>query len=153
MAHVGQELRLHDVGGVGDVAGLGERSQGAVKRRVVGLQFRQQGVEPLGEPAELVGAGGLDHDREVLGAAHLLHAPGQPTQWLENAARQPVRHQPGHQCAEHKQPEPDHDIALEVPFDVVLSRYQHQFADVLVFAAEHRCVHLEDAMMILCGCA
>ncbi len=86
VAHIGQELGLHDVGGVGSVARLSKRGQGAVKRRVVGLQLGQEGVEPLGEPAEFVGAGGLDHDREVLGAAHLLHAGRQPAQGLEHAS-------------------------------------------------------------------
>jgi hypothetical protein len=61
VAHIGQEVRLQDVGGVGVVARLDQFGHGAAQVVVVDLQPRDQVVEAVGQALEDVVVGGLLH--------------------------------------------------------------------------------------------
>ncbi len=54
MAHIGQEVGFQHIGRFGGVARLDQLVHGLVQGPVVALQVRQQGVEAVGQPPELV---------------------------------------------------------------------------------------------------
>ncbi len=73
MAHVGEELGLHDVGVFGRVLGQGELRHRPLQIGVVVIQRRQQSVEVADEITKLVVGFHIDGDGEVLGLADPLH--------------------------------------------------------------------------------
>ncbi len=90
VAHVGQEMRLQDVGGLGGVARVHQLVHGLAQRPVVGLELGQKAVEALGQPPELVVLA-VDHPpREVAAAGHLVHGARQPVDRPGQARRQPA---------------------------------------------------------------
>ncbi len=94
VAHVGQELRLGDVGRVGRVARLHQVFERLAEFAVVGVDLGEQVVEGVGEPLEDVVIGDVRIQRTELAAGgHLSHRLGEPLDRRGDAARQAVGHE------------------------------------------------------------
>ena len=89
VAHVGQELRLQDIGGLGGVARLDQFVHGLVQGLVVGAQLAQQAVEGVGQPPQLILGDRLDHLGEIAAVGNAVHRGGQATHRLNNPPGQP----------------------------------------------------------------
>ena len=91
VAHVGQELRLGDVGRVGRVARLHQVLERLAQLAVVGVDLGEQVVEGVGEPQEDVVVGDVRIERAELAAGgHLGHRLREPLDRRGDAARQAV---------------------------------------------------------------
>jgi hypothetical protein len=91
VAHIGQELGLQDVGGVGGVAGLLQLAHGALQVFLALVQLAQQVVEALGQAGEQI-VGGVHRDRlEAAARGHLAHGARQALHRLDDAVGQAPR--------------------------------------------------------------
>ena len=90
MAHIGEELRLCDIGRLRQIARLDQIVERAAQRLVLQLQAAHQHVEALGEAADLVRRAGRDTDLEGAALAHRLHRLRQTGQGLGDARGQPA---------------------------------------------------------------
>ena len=91
MAHIGQELGLQDVGGVGGVAGLLQLAHGALEVFLALVQLAQQVIEALGQAGEQI-VGGVHRDRlEAPARGHLAHGARQALHRLDDAVGQAPR--------------------------------------------------------------
>ncbi len=93
MAHIGQEVRLQHVGGVGVVARLDQFGHRAAQIVVIDLQPRDQVVEAVGQAVEDVVVRRLLDRLEAAVGGHLAHGLGQALHRFGHAAGQAVGQQ------------------------------------------------------------
>ncbi len=103
VAHIGQEMRLQHIGGFGGVAGLDQLVHGLAQGAVVGLQLGQQGVEAVGQAAELVVVAVGHPTGEVAAAGDVMHGVRQPVDRPRQPPGQPAAHVEGQARRHEKQ--------------------------------------------------
>ena len=110
---------------------------------VVGVQPRQEVVEAVGQPADLVV--GVDLDAAVVAAVlgDRLHGPGQPLHRLDRPRRQPLPHQQ-RQAGRGEEQRPAHrEIAREQRGQAHVVGPKHHLADLLATHHDRRADHAQ----------
>ena len=96
MAHIGQELGLQNVGGIGRVAGVLQFTHGAPEVGLALAELAEQVVETVGQAAEQLILRPDLHRLEAAAAGHLMHRFRQPQHRRDypvgHATRQEQRH-------------------------------------------------------------
>jgi hypothetical protein len=96
VAHIGQELRFQDIGGVGRVARLHQLLQGSPERLLALVELAEEMVEAVGEAAEQ-GVLRLDLDGfETAVGRHLVHGFREPLDRRDDLVRQTAGQEQGH---------------------------------------------------------
>ncbi len=139
VAHIGQELRLGDVGRVGGVAGLHQVFERLAEFLVVGVDLRQQVVERVGQPQEHVVVGVDRVEPSKLAAErHLGHRPRQSLDRRGDPAREAMGDEQRDAAgAEEKHAGQSHESGQQAD-DGRLARPHHNLADDLAIKRHRR---------------